>query len=123
MTDTVLCINAGSSSLKFKLFEALADGGLSVSIEGQLDGIGVKPHLKAADGAARPLADRQLSPAQAPDTGAAVPMLLQWLRDQLNGVVPVVIGHRVVFGGTRYAVTNAICFSSLWPNDTKRQAL
>jgi acetate kinase len=43
MTDTVLCINAGSSSLKFKLFEALADGGLSVSIEGQLDGIGVKP--------------------------------------------------------------------------------
>jgi hypothetical protein len=45
------------------------------------------------------------------------------LRDQLNGVVPVVIGHRVVFGGTRYAVTNAICFSSLWPNDTKRQAL
>ena len=103
MTDTVLCINAGSSSLKFKLFEALADGGLSVSIEGQLDGIGVKPHLKAADGAARPLADRQLSPAQAPDTGAAVPMLLQWLRDQLNGVVPVVIGHRVVFGGTRYA--------------------
>ena len=103
MTDTVLCINAGSSSLKFKLFEALADGGLSVSIEGQLDGIGVKPHLKAADGAARPLADRQLSPAHAPDTGAAVPMLLQWLRDQLNGVVPVVIGHRVVFGGTRYA--------------------
>ena len=103
MTDTVLCINAGSSSLKFKLFEALADGGLSVSIEGQLDGIGVKPHMKAADGAARPLADRQLSPAQAPDTAAAVPMLLQWLRDQLNGVVPVVIGHRVVFGGTRYA--------------------
>ena len=103
MTDTVLCINAGSSSLKFKLFEALADGGLSVSIEGQLDGIGVKPHLKAADGAARSLFDRQLSPAQAPDTGAAVPMLLQWLRDQLNGVVPVVIGHRVVFGGTRYA--------------------
>ncbi len=103
MTDTVLCINAGSSSLKFKLFEALADGGLSVSIEGQLDGIGVKPHLKAADGAARSLVDRQLSPAQAPDTGAAVPMLLQWLRDQLNGVVPVVIAHRVVFGGTRYA--------------------
>ncbi len=103
MTDTVLCINAGSSSLKFKLFEALADGGLSVSIEGQLDGIGVKPHLKAADGAARSLVDRQLSPAQAPDTGAAVPMLLQWLRDQLDGVVPVVIAHRVVFGGTRYA--------------------
>ena len=103
MTDTVLCINAGSSSLKFKLFEALADGGLSVSIEGQLDGIGVNPHLKATDGAARSLVDRQLSPAQAPDTGAAVPMLLQWLRDQLNGVVPVVIAHRVVFGGTRYA--------------------
>ncbi len=103
MTDTVLCINAGSSSLKFKLFEALADGGLSVSIEGQLDGIGVNPHLKATDGAARSLVDRQLSPAQATDTGAAVPMLLQWLRDQLNGVVPVVIAHRVVFGGTRYA--------------------
>ena len=48
--DAILVVNAGSSSLKFQIF-GLADGGLERQFRGQIDGIGVRPRLKAADGA------------------------------------------------------------------------
>ena len=103
MTDTVLCINAGSSSLKFKVFEAATDGDLPVRLEGQLEGIGDKPHLAANDGEGRQLVDQGFTAAEIPDVGAAVPRILDWLRDHLKDALPVVVGHRVLLGGTRYA--------------------
>jgi acetate kinase len=103
MTDKVLCINAGSSSIKFQIFEAPDSGSLNLTLKGQIEGIGVKPRLAAADGEGRTLADEPFSAAEAPDTEAAVPKLLLWLRDYFKGALPVVVGHRVVFGGVRYA--------------------
>ena len=44
MSDTVLCLNAGSSSIKFELFEVMPRDELQLSFRGQFEGIGVRPH-------------------------------------------------------------------------------
>ncbi len=42
MSDTILVLNAGSSSIKFQLF-AIEEGALSRLFKGQVEGIGAKP--------------------------------------------------------------------------------
>jgi len=103
MSDTILVLNAGSSSIKFQLFAVEQANGLRLRFKGQLEGIGVKPHLVAQDTKGRKLVDREINAAEAPDTRGAMPMLLLWLRDQVGGKLPIVVGHRLVFGGTHYA--------------------
>ena len=41
MSDTILVLNAGSSSIKFQLFAMAGEGGLERQLKGQIDGIGV----------------------------------------------------------------------------------
>jgi acetate kinase len=91
-------VNAGSSSLKFALYEAERR-----VLSGAVDGIGTRrPRVRAteADGAevAPPLPD---PPPETP--GEAVTALLPWLRDWLGGRRVAAIGHRVVHGGVRHA--------------------
>ena len=43
MTDTILVVNAGSSSIKFQLFSASAGDQLQRRLKGQIEGIGVHP--------------------------------------------------------------------------------
>ena len=42
MTDVVLTLNAGSSSLKFALF-AVTEDSLNATVRGQLEGVGTAP--------------------------------------------------------------------------------
>jgi acetate kinase len=100
-TETILVVNAGSSSLKFQLF-ALADAGLERRLRGQIDGIGVRPRLKAsgADGVA--VVDRTYMPEEVRDLPAALSVARDWLRTAGDYKV-VAMGHRVVHGGPDYA--------------------
>jgi len=45
--DTILVVNAGSSSVKFQVFAVDGDGRLRRQIKGQMDGIGSRPRLRA----------------------------------------------------------------------------
>jgi len=101
MSDCVLCINAGSSSIKFQLLDAGRGSDLSLRFKGQIEGIGVKPRLVAQGADGRQLADSALG-AKA-DVESTVPELLRWLRERLEGSIPAVVGHRLAFGGTRHA--------------------
>jgi Acetokinase family len=53
--DTILVVNAGSSSVKFQVFGA--DGELRRLIKGQMDGIGTRPRLCAEAGDKKLLVD------------------------------------------------------------------
>ncbi len=75
--DAILVVNAGSSSLKFQLFAA---DGLARQVRGQIDGIGTRPRLKAADGTGAPLVDRSFEPAEVADLPAAIGHTADWLR-------------------------------------------
>jgi acetate kinase len=100
-TDAILVVNAGSSSLKFQIF-ALKDGGLDRRVKGQIDGIGVRPRLKAADAAGATLIDRTFEATAIPDLPHAIAETRAWLRT-LDGFTLKAIGHRVVHGGPDYA--------------------
>ena len=45
--DTVLVVNAGSSSLKFQVFAIGVASDLKCLVKGQMDGIGTRPRLRA----------------------------------------------------------------------------
>ena len=45
--DTILVVNAGSSSVKFQVFGVDGAASLRRLIKGQIDGIGTRPRLRA----------------------------------------------------------------------------
>ena len=100
---TILVVNAGSSSIKFQLFERRADEGLELELKGQLEGIGTRPHLLAKGAQGTLLVDDSYPAEQVGDVRAALARLGDWLTAQLKGVRPAVIGHRVVHGGPRFS--------------------
>ena len=57
MTGCLAVLNAGSSSIKFALYEAGHDGPLL--FRGQVENIGLAPYLKAADAAGAVVAERR----------------------------------------------------------------
>ena len=103
MPDTVLVLNAGSSSIKFQLFGAGEGDRLTRLLRGQLEGIGTaRPRLSARDAEDRQAVDRQVPPRDAADVGRAQEVLGGWLLEHL-GAPPVAVGHRVVHGGPDHA--------------------
>ena len=99
--DTLLIVNAGSSSVKFQVFAIDRDGRLRRQIKGQMDGIGSRPRLRATGSNGDPMADRAFAIEAIPDLTAALDAARDWLQDEL-GVRPLAVGHRVVHGGPDY---------------------
>ena len=99
--DTILVVNAGSSSVKFQVFAVDSEGRLSRQIKGQLDGIGSRPRLRATGVSGDKLADRAYPIENVQDVPAALRMAAEWLRDE-HRMVPLAVGHRVVHGGPDY---------------------
>ena len=65
--DTILVVNAGSSSVKFQVFETDGKSALTLLIKGQMDGIGVRPRLRAAASDGAPLIDAAYAPERVGD--------------------------------------------------------
>jgi acetate kinase len=99
--DTILVVNAGSSSVKFQVFGVEHGNDLSRRIRGQMDGIGTRPRLRAVDGAGAVLIDKSYEAAAVPDVPTALQTAGAWLRDE-QSIEPVAVGHRVVHGGPDY---------------------
>ncbi|MEH2562891.1 acetate/propionate family kinase [Bradyrhizobium sp. AZCC 2289] len=99
--DTILVVNAGSSSVKFQVFSIEGEGKLRRLIKGQMDGIGSRPRLRASGADSDPLADRAYPIESVPDIPAAMGIAGAWLRDELR-INPMAVGHRVVHGGPDY---------------------
>ena len=99
--DTILVVNAGSSSVKFQLFGVDGTGVLERLIKGQLDGIGTRPRLVAQASDKSPLIDSTYSPDKVPDVPTAITVIAGWLRETQSFNL-VAVGHRVVHGGPEY---------------------
>lgn len=98
MTDAVLTINAGSSSIKFSLF-GIGDGdALSLAAHGQVDGIGSSPRFVARDAAGHALEERcWTDPDEAFET--LLGTVMTFAEGHLDGATLIAVGHRVVHGG------------------------
>ena len=99
--ETILVVNAGSSSLKFQVFGIEPPRGLTRLLKGQVDGIGARPRLRAAMIDGSTAVDRVFPPDEILDLPAAIHVTGAWLRETQD-VDLVAIGHRVVHGGPVY---------------------
>jgi hypothetical protein len=105
MDGYALVLNAGSSSLKFCVFQRPKGESWRLETRGQIQGIGTSPRLSARDFAGRRLADEKLD-ASVRDEGAAIDALAVWLRSKYTGSKVLAVGHRVVHGGVRFTGPN-----------------
>lgn len=101
MSDLILVLNAGSSSIKFALYEASDDPRLR--LKGQVEGIGVAAHFSARDADGKSLGEQRWTDGIQPDHELATEFLMHWLRAEVADGRLIGVGHRVVHGGTRFA--------------------
>lgn len=100
MADAILVLNAGSSSLKFSLFEI--DGGAPELVQrGQLEGLTTNTQFVAKGPDGTTLAEHSWYRALGHD--GAMTHLVEHLRASLAASTLRAVGHRVVHGGVRYS--------------------
>jgi acetate kinase len=100
MSGFIAVINAGSSSIKFAMYEEADDP--EILFRGQIAGIGIGPHLKVTDSQGRVLAESTW-PAAGFDHGVATREILETGIRLAAGRRARGIGHRVVHGGTKFS--------------------
>ena len=101
MENYVLVLNAGSSSLKFCVYQRRGAQAWQLDSRGQIEGIGTAPRLKAKYGPNSTAVDDTLD-ANVRDGPSALGHLAGWLRARYAGGHVLGVGHRVVHGGVRY---------------------
>ncbi|MFG1284269.1 acetate/propionate family kinase [Xanthobacter autotrophicus] len=107
MTQPVtLTLNAGSSSLKFSLYD-ITGAPVQLAI-GNVENIGRQPRLKASLGDGVPRVERELSPSEASDHPSTLKTVLTLLREHFPKAHAAVVGHRVVHGGPRFSEPMAV---------------
>ena len=103
MTPVYVVLNAGSSSLKFQVFEAHDAEEPRVVFKGLFEGLGGPAHfvVKGADGAI--LDEMTWSAGDGVGHEEALMHLVAWLRQHQEDRKLVAIGHRVVHGGEAFS--------------------
>jgi acetate kinase len=101
VSDVILVLNAGSSSIKFALFPAAKWPKRNDLIcDGQSAGIGHRIHFTAVAGAGAVLADEHLPEGATHED--ALGALLRWIERRFPQHRLLAAGHRVVHGGILY---------------------
>jgi acetate kinase len=108
MTDTILVINAGSSSIKFQLFEMSGESRIDRQLKGQIEGIGVTPHLITKNAAGAVLKEASWSGPAVPAAPEALGKVVEFLAEYLKGKLPIAVGHRVVHGGIQFSAPTVV---------------
>lgn len=101
MEQHVLVLNAGSSSLKFGMYQRSDKTSLVLVAQGQVEGIGTRPRLSAKSGVGETLVDQELDAAVG-DATDALDQLAEWLSSNFDRETLVAVGHRVVHGGQQF---------------------
>jgi len=102
VSDAILVLNAGSSSVKFSLFPAHGrPARTDLLCEGACEGIGHRIKFVAKDGKGTPLISEELR--QGTDHEDALKSVLTWLKSRFPDYSLAAAGHRIVHGGSTYS--------------------
>jgi acetate kinase len=116
MSDAILVVNAGSSSIKFSLFEGHArPAPKGLVCGGEFNGIGHRVHFIAKDNSGS-LTDQYLTEATTHEDALAT--LLSWLEQRYPNNRLIAAGHRIVHGGSIY--TNPVRINSCVIDELRR---
>ncbi len=99
MSQCIAVINAGSSSIKFALYDAAGEE--ICLVRGQIDAIGIAPRLRVVDANGVVVEERAFA-SNGFDHDAAMREILSVGTKLLRGAPVAGFGHRVVHGGLRY---------------------
>ncbi|CAG2128004.1 acetate/propionate family kinase [Cupriavidus plantarum] len=101
MSDLILVLNAGSSSIKFRAYDAQRPE-LPLVMRGAIDGLYTAPRFRALDGQGTELGNGRWNDGAGFGHAEAVDFLAEFLRDHAGGHTLAAVGHRVVHGGRRF---------------------
>jgi acetate kinase len=102
MAPVYLVLNAGSSSLKFQVFEEVVGAEPRAVLKGLYEGLGSAAHFSVKDTAGAVLDDLHWSGDERIGHEEALLHLVAWLREHQQGRTLAAIGHRVVHGGDAF---------------------
>jgi acetate kinase len=104
MTDAIIVLNAGSSSLKFCIYD-VGQPELELVARGQIEGLGTSPRFKVKNKQGEIIADAPvLSPSGKVGHTEAFAHLADWARENYAGAYRLIaVGHRVVHGGPKFS--------------------
>jgi acetate kinase len=106
VTDVILVLNAGSSSIKFSMFAVDSrQQNLALRYRGAIDGIGSDPRFAVADTDGRRVVDQALAARGVRPGGheGVLPVLHKWIAGHTDHLRVAAVGHRVVHGGEQFA--------------------
>jgi acetate kinase len=98
----ILVLNAGSSSIKFLLYEH-RNGTLEPQLRGQIEGIHTAPRFVARTARGIVAAEQSWREGESLGHDGAVDYLAEFLRREATGMPLEAVGHRVVHGGPDFA--------------------
>jgi len=101
MKDVIAVLNAGSSSIKFSLFDLGGDQ-VELLARGQIEGIYTAPHFVAKNGEGAVVAEKSWPEGTNLGHEGAIEHLFAYVRGEFNDCRLVGVGHRVVNGGLDY---------------------
>ena len=102
MTSNVVTLNAGSSSLKFALYE-LTDHAPRLLVAGLAETVGTERHMTVRDGSGEVNHRETWNAGVQPFHADALHRVLAWRRSAFPEPNIVAAGHRVAHGGVLYA--------------------
>ena len=102
MSNAILVLNAGSSSIKFSLFLE-RDEALDPFLNGQLEGLYTAPHFVARDASGAVLGEQRWAQGEALGHEGGLNHLARFVRQHLGNHRLAAVGHRVVHGGLKYS--------------------
>jgi len=99
-TDSIVVINAGSSSIKFSLYDGAA---LELAMRGKIENLYAGVTRFVAQDAAGAVIDEHRWTGGAIDHAAGMRFLIDFAQSHLAGRRVVAVGHRIVHGGVDYS--------------------
>ncbi len=105
MTGSILTLNAGSSSLKFALFDGST---LTAAVRGEVEDLGDAPHLLARDAEGAVLAEQRWPAGQDHPFTTVLGALLAFADAHLGSNGLAAVGHRVVHGGAGHVAPERV---------------
>jgi acetate kinase len=100
MSACIAVVNAGSSSIKFALYGG--DSFETLLFRGQLEQIGISPHLRVVNHEGAVVAEENWD-SKGFDHRAATSEIIKTATSLIRGTPAAAVGHRVVHGGVKYS--------------------
>ena len=102
MSEAIVVINAGSTSVKFAAYAVDGQRPLALLAQGELSEMEADPKFIAKSAVGKQLDAHRFGKGDAIDHRTALHFVITWLEKNIAGMKVVAAGHRIVLGGTRF---------------------